>query len=84
MSRLISLIVLLAIAILVGAVFYKVMASFILPMFLAVILVVIFGPLHHWFLVKFQGKRGPAAGFTTEMPRDQLVDFLQEQVSAQL
>jgi predicted PurR-regulated permease PerM len=65
MARLISLVVLLAIVILVGALFYKVMAGFILPLFLAVVLVVVFAPLHRWFIVQCQGRGHVSAGLTT-------------------
>jgi predicted PurR-regulated permease PerM len=44
--RVISLIVLLVIILLVGAVFFQVMAEFIVPLFLAAVLLVIFQPLH--------------------------------------
>jgi predicted PurR-regulated permease PerM len=48
--RVISLIVLLAIILLVGAVFFQVMAEFIVPLFLACVLLVVFQPLHGWML----------------------------------
>ena len=65
MSRYISLItLLLVIAILIVA-FYKVMASFIIPLFLAALLVVIFKPFHVWFLNLFKGKQKLAAFLTT-------------------
>jgi predicted PurR-regulated permease PerM len=48
--RVISLIVLLAIILLVGAVFFQVMAEFIVPLFLACVLLVVFQPLHSWML----------------------------------
>jgi predicted PurR-regulated permease PerM len=44
--RVISLIVLLAIILLVGAVFFQVMAQFIVPLFMACVLLVVFYPLH--------------------------------------
>jgi predicted PurR-regulated permease PerM len=44
--RVISLIVLLVIILLVGAVFFQVMAEFIVPLFLACVLLVVFQPLH--------------------------------------
>jgi predicted PurR-regulated permease PerM len=44
--RVISLIVLLAIILLVGTVFFQVMAQFIVPLFLACVLLVVFYPLH--------------------------------------
>jgi predicted PurR-regulated permease PerM len=48
--RVISFIVLLAILLLVGAVFFQVMAQFIVPLFLACVLLVVFQPLHRWIL----------------------------------
>jgi len=65
MARLISLVVLLAIVILVAALFYMVMASFIVPLFLAVVLVVVFAPLHRWFIENCQGRGHLSAGLTT-------------------
>lgn len=50
MPRLISFIVLLAIILLVGAVFFQVMAQFMVPLFLACVLLVVFQPLHRWIL----------------------------------
>jgi predicted PurR-regulated permease PerM len=44
--RVISLIVLLAIILLVGTVFFQVMAQFIVPLFMACVLLVVFYPLH--------------------------------------
>lgn len=52
MPRVISLIVLLAIILLVGAVFFQVMAQFIVPLFMACVLLVVFYPLHVWVLQK--------------------------------
>ncbi len=46
MPRVISFLVLLAIVLLAGAMFFQVMAQFIVPLFLAAVLVVIFKPLH--------------------------------------
>jgi predicted PurR-regulated permease PerM len=46
--RVISFIVLLATALLVGAVFFQVMAQFIVPLFLACVLLVVSQPLHAW------------------------------------
>ena len=48
MPRVISFIVLLAIVLLVGAVFFQVMAQFFVPLFLACVLLVVFEPLHRW------------------------------------
>jgi predicted PurR-regulated permease PerM len=44
--RVISFIVLLAIVLLVGTIFFQVMAQFIVPLFLACVLLVVFQPLH--------------------------------------
>jgi predicted PurR-regulated permease PerM len=50
--RVVSFIVLLAIILLVGIVFFRVMAQFIVPLFLACVLLVVFQPLHRWFVSK--------------------------------
>jgi len=65
MSRIVSLIVLVTIVVLVGALSFMVMSSFLLPMFLALVLVVIFRPLHKWFLARLEGHDRVAAGLTT-------------------
>ena len=50
MSRLISFAVLIAIIIVIGLLFYKVLIGFFIPVFLAAVLVVVFRPLHQWIL----------------------------------
>ena len=45
MARIVSLVVLIVILLAVGGLFLQVMAGFLLPLFLALLLVVIFGPL---------------------------------------
>ena len=65
MNRLVSFYILLATIIGVGIVFYRVMARFLLPLFLAAILVVIFRPLHGWMVTKFNGRNRLAAASTT-------------------
>ncbi len=67
MSRFISLIVLLASIVIIGAVFYKVMIGFFVPVFLAAVLVVVFRPLHRWILGKVGQREHLAAGITTAM-----------------
>jgi predicted PurR-regulated permease PerM len=62
--RLISFLVLIAILVLSGAMFYQVMASFVLPLFLAAVLCVVFAPLHRFVLRKFK-KRVRLAAITT-------------------
>jgi predicted PurR-regulated permease PerM len=65
MSRMISFWVLIGIIVLLGIVFYQVMAMFLLPLFLAVMLAVVFHPLHHWMLLKCKGRQRTAALLTT-------------------
>lgn len=65
MYRAVSFVVLLAVLVLVAVLFYMVMASFILPMFIAIVLVVMFRPMHQWFLEKCQRRGHLAAGLTT-------------------
>lgn len=65
MSRLISLVVLLVVLTAVGAVFYQVMAGFVVPLFLAVLLVVMFRPAHEWYMERCGGRGHLAAGLTT-------------------
>ncbi len=65
MSRLISFAVLIAIIIIIGLLFYKVLIGFFIPVFLATVLVVIFRPLHHWVLDRVGQRERLAAGLTT-------------------
>jgi predicted PurR-regulated permease PerM len=65
MPRLVSFFALLAIVVLVGLLFFQVIATFVLPLFLALILVVIFRPMYRWFVVKCKGRDRIAAAITT-------------------
>lgn len=65
MARIVSFLVLVAISIVIGVVFFQVMAGFLLPLFLAVLLVVMFRPLHLWMISKCSGRERLAAGLTT-------------------
>jgi predicted PurR-regulated permease PerM len=65
MARYISFAVLLAILTLIGILFYKVMIGFFVPVFIAVVLVVVFQPLHRWVLKKTKGRAHLAASLTT-------------------
>jgi predicted PurR-regulated permease PerM len=65
MARYISFAVLLAILTLIGILFYKVMIGFFVPVFIAVVLVVVFQPLHRWVLKKTKGRTHLAASLTT-------------------
>jgi predicted PurR-regulated permease PerM len=57
--------VLLAITLLVGAVFFQVMAQFLVPLFLACVLLVVFQPLHRWLLRRLPTRPRVAAAVTT-------------------
>lgn len=65
MARIVSFVVLLAVLVVIGGLFFRVIANFLLPMFLAVLLVVMFGPLHRWIRGKCGGRDRVAAGLTT-------------------
>lgn len=65
MSRYFSFIVLLVVIVLLGILLYRVMSGFLVPLFLAAILVVIFRPTYEWILVKVKGRQKVAAGITT-------------------
>jgi predicted PurR-regulated permease PerM len=67
MARYISFAVLLAIIIVIGALFYKVMIGFFVPVFLAAVLVVVFRPLHRWVCAKVGAREHIAAGVTTAL-----------------
>jgi predicted PurR-regulated permease PerM len=65
MARIVSFVVLVAILLVIGALFFQVMANFLLPMFLALLLVIIFRPLHRSLLARCRGRAKLAAGLTT-------------------
>ncbi|MGW8258363.1 MAG: AI-2E family transporter [Thermoguttaceae bacterium] len=65
MARIVSFVVLAAIVLVFAGLFFQVMADFLLPMFLALMLVIIFGPLHRWFKAKCGAHERIAAAFTT-------------------
>lgn len=65
MTRMASFITLLAILLGIAALFFRVMSSFLLPLFLAVLLVVMFRPVHRWFVGVCRGRDRLAAGLTT-------------------
>lgn len=67
MARYISFAVLLAIIVVIGALFYKVMIGFFVPVFLAAVLVVVFRPLHRWVCAKVGDREHIAAGVTTTL-----------------
>jgi predicted PurR-regulated permease PerM len=65
MTRLVSFAVLLGLVGLFGLLSLRVMASFLLPLLLAAMLVVIFGPLHRWLRSRFGLAEWLAAALTT-------------------
>ena len=65
MARIVSLIVLVAILLVMAVLFFQVMADFLLPLFLALLLVVMFGPLYDWFRARCRGHARIAAVLTT-------------------
>lgn len=67
MPRVVSFIVLLAVIILIGSMFFQVMVQFIVPLFLAAVLVVIFKPLHLWVVSRCEDKPRLAAAITTSL-----------------
>lgn len=65
MARWVSLIVLIGIIVVTGTVLYRVMATFLLPLFLASVLTVIFRPLHERISEQFPNRPGWASLMTT-------------------
>ena len=65
MARLVSLVVLVAIILVIGVLFFRVMATFAVPLFLAAVLVVIFGPVHTALTKRLGGRHRIAAVLTT-------------------
>ena len=65
MSRLVSFVVLVGVIAVIGFLFYRVISGFLLPMFLAALLVVMFQPWHRWFVHKLGGRVRVAALLTT-------------------
>ncbi|MFM8435151.1 MAG: permease, partial [Planctomycetia bacterium] len=65
MTRLMSFGVLLGLVAVFGLLSLRVMSGFLLPLLLAAMLVVIFGPLHRWLRERFGMPEWVAAGLTT-------------------
>lgn len=65
MHRIVSLVVLVVILLVFGALFYRVIAGFLVPLFLALVLVVLFRPLYLWIVKKCRGRSRLAAVLTT-------------------
>src|SRR6185503_8357770 len=67
MTRLVSFLVLVAILVLIAVIFFRVMAGFFVPLFLAALLGVVVQPLHRWAVRKSGGYAYLAAGITTAL-----------------
>ena len=65
MSRFVSFAVLLAFIVVIGLLFYKVMIGFLVPIFLAAVLVVVFRPLHRYVFTKTGEREHIASVITT-------------------
>lgn len=64
-SQYISFVMLLGTILLFCFFFYNVIKGFLLPLFLAILLAVIFRPFHEWMLRKLSGRRSLAAALAT-------------------
>ena len=65
MQRAISLAILVVLVVLLAILFYQVMIGFLLPLFLAALLAILFQPLHSRMVHLFRGYDRLAAGVTT-------------------
>lgn len=65
MNRVVSFVALVGIVILVSVLVFWVMAGFLLPMFLAIVMVVIFRPMHQWIVAKCNGRNRLGSAITT-------------------
>ena len=65
MARIVSLVVLVVLVLLFGLLFFEVMAGFFVPLFFAVLLAVLFRPLHRWLTARLKGRTRLAAAITT-------------------
>jgi predicted PurR-regulated permease PerM len=64
-SRMVSFGVLIAFILLIGGLFFRLMATFLVPLFLAALCVVIFRPLYAWIQSRSGNRPHFAAGLTT-------------------
>jgi predicted PurR-regulated permease PerM len=65
MNRVVSFVALVGIVILVSVLVFWVMAGFLLPMFLAIVMVVVFRPMHQWIVAKCNGRNRLGSALTT-------------------
>jgi predicted PurR-regulated permease PerM len=64
-ARIISFLALVGFILVFAALFYQVIAPFLLPLFLAGVLALLFRPWYQWFTHRLNGRRRLAAGVTT-------------------
>jgi predicted PurR-regulated permease PerM len=64
-ARIVSFIVLVAILLVVGGLTFRVLADFLIPLFFALLLVIVFGPLHRWCTDRCGSQPRLAAALTT-------------------
>jgi predicted PurR-regulated permease PerM len=67
MNRVVSFVALIGIVILVSVLVFQVMASFLLPMFLAIVMVVVFRPMHEWIVDRCNGRNRVGSVITTAL-----------------
>ncbi len=67
MPRLISLGIMIVLIVVLGLTFYKVLAPFVLPLFLAAMTAIVAQPIYRYFLARIGQKPAAAAGLTTGM-----------------
>ena len=65
MSRNVSLVVIGAIVLVAGVLFYEVMINYFVPVFIAIVMTLIFQPVHAWVRKQCRGRDRLAAGLTT-------------------
>jgi len=65
MARMVSLGVLVVLIVAIGFLSYEVMSTFLLPLFLAAMLTVLFHPVYDWITKRCRGRTRIAAGLTT-------------------
>ena len=61
----VTFLILSGITLFIAFLFFRILSIFILPLFLALVLVIIFQPVFSFFLAKFRNRRGIAAAATT-------------------
>ena len=67
MARIFSVVMLMLVIVAVGVLFYRVMAGFFVPLFLSVLLVVLFRPVHNWILARVGARTRLACLATTAL-----------------